>query len=65
MTDKYDNMYVCIKCSGSNDVKTVTTDGGYTSEAETYCMDCGHKDYWAYGFFNSDPPDNPNEVTKS
>ena len=50
----YQDKTYCNKCGlHSNTVKVVATDEGYTSEATTKCDECGHIDYWAYGFFES------------
>lgn len=38
-------------CGGRNEVEVVETDGGYVSEAHTYCWDCGWSDYFGYGFY--------------
>lgn len=47
-------MTSCNKCAGDNQVTEVTqSEGGYILEAKTKCNDCGFKDYWAYGFFDS------------
>jgi len=49
----YDNKDKCTKCSGTNNINVIDTDSGYISECETTCSECDHKDYWAYGFFES------------
>lgn len=49
----YDKMRSCNNCSCKNDIKVVALDGYVTCEAETTCTNCGFKDYWAYGFFES------------
>ena len=43
----------CNKCTGENKIKIIDTDEGFISECETICKKCGHKDYWANGFFQS------------
>ena len=55
MTTGYHNMDSCNLCGNpnSNSVNVVDTINGYVSEASTVCGECGHEDYWAYGFFES------------
>lgn len=43
----------CNACGGVNIYQVISTDGGHLSECKTECKECGHKDYWAYGFFES------------
>ena len=43
----------CNACGGDNEVKVKDTINYHICEAETVCSDCGHQDYWAYGFFES------------
>lgn len=43
----------CNACTGTNEVTVKDTIEGHVCEAETVCKDCGHQDYWAYGFFES------------
>lgn len=50
---KYDDKELCIKCSSPNHVSVIDHDEGFISECETMCSICNHKDYWAYGFFQS------------
>lgn len=49
----YDDYCRCIKCDGKNKI----TDRDYINhtlaECDTECDECGHKDYWAYGFYMS------------
>ena len=33
--------------------REIDTMNRVTCEAETECQDCGHKDYWVYGWFES------------
>lgn len=51
-TIEYHNYSKCIKCQADNNVKvTDTLDGWLIMEAETECKKCGHKNYWAHGWF--------------
>lgn len=50
----YHNQYSCIKCSSKNEIEVIDGDWAHTNECETTCKECGHKDYWAYGFFQSE-----------
>lgn len=43
----------CNKCAGENEVEVVDTTESHICEARTTCKQCGFKDYWAYGFFES------------
>jgi len=43
----------CNKCRAENGIKVIDTTDDYVSECETKCRECGHEDYWAYGFFQS------------
>jgi len=43
----------CPKCTGVNSLKVVESINGHVSEAETKCTQCGHVDYFAYGYFES------------
>ena len=49
----YHDKYSCNKCAGINNIEIVDTTDGYISECDTLCRDCGHKDYWALGYFKS------------
>jgi len=42
----------CNKCSKENDVEVIGTIYE-VSEARTVCKECGHIDYWSYGYFES------------
>lgn len=54
MSIKYDCFDSCNRCGvGVNEIKVKDSINGQISEAETKCKDCGHSDYWAYGFFES------------
>jgi len=46
---KYQNPYTCNKCTGQNNINGDLREG----EAMTECTECGFKDFWAYGFFES------------
>ena len=51
---KYHCYQSCNSCSGTNSIKVIDSiNGVLLCEAETICDKCGHKDYWAYGFFES------------
>ena len=50
---KYHKKESCNVCRGVNDVEPTATDEYTICEANTVCRDCGHKDFWAYGFFES------------
>lgn len=50
---QYHNPYSCNKCGGVNRVKCDPFDVESSGETETICNHCGHKDYWAHGFFES------------
>jgi hypothetical protein len=52
-TTNYHNINVCKKCGGKNSKAPKAVDGGVISEAETKCLVCGHREYWADGFFES------------
>lgn len=56
MSAHYDDKEVCQDCGGSNTFTNCHTDGDHLSEVDTECSVCGRKDYWAYGFFLSEPP---------
>lgn len=47
----YDNERICPLCEGQNDFKVVESINGLPCEIKTYCTECGHKDYWAYGWY--------------
>lgn len=48
---RYHDPTSCNKCGGENDVSKHIRDEHGLSEAQTECLTCGHKDYWAYGYF--------------
>lgn len=54
MMEEYDDKYECQKCGGTNKIGRGSTDGGYISVCFTECSECGHKDFWAYGHFESE-----------
>ena len=58
----YDNHNICKACGSLNHIGVVTTDGGYVSECNTQCTCCLYEDYWAYGFYNSEPKE-PTDCT--
>ena len=43
----------CNNCAGSNELINPSHDEAGVYETCTKCRDCGHTDYWAYGFFES------------
>ena len=49
----YDNPNSCNRCGGENIVNQTDSIEYTMCEAETECKDCGFKDYWAYGHFES------------
>ena len=51
--DKYHNPESCNKCGGVAEYVGKVYDGGLMSECSTKCTECGCKEYWAYGFFES------------
>lgn len=52
MRPHYHRPESCNKC-GSEDSNEITWGSSYDGELKTKCDKCGHKDYWAYGFFES------------
>ena len=52
MTD-YHDPYSCNKCGKDNEVTVTASDGSSMYEGKTKCNECGHEDYWAYGWFES------------
>ena len=52
----YDVLGSCNKC-GSNDCEVIEkyTDLGLVCEALNKCNDCQHSNYWAYGFYATEP----------
>lgn len=52
-TPTYDNPYSCNKCAGRNTVYHYPFNPESSGETETKCKNCGHEDYWSYGFFMS------------
>ena len=43
----------CNKCKGLNKFTNEVWEESVMYETRTECTKCGHKDYWAYGFFES------------
>lgn len=43
----------CNKCAGKNKIEIVDNTDSHINECKTRCIDCGHADYWAYGYFES------------
>lgn len=52
MTD-YHVTKSCNACGGDNDVDWSDYVDSHPYEAKTKCNQCGHNDYWAYGWFES------------
>lgn len=50
MSTQYHCPDSCNKCGGTNATRV---DIHYVFEGPTVCQNCGHKDYWAYGWFES------------
>ena len=50
---KYHDLYSCNKCGKNNKITVKDYIEGIICEASTVCLNCGFKDYWAYGFFES------------
>ena len=50
---KYDEPSFCNKCEGKNKLTATYNVDGTVCEYDSICLDCGHGDYWAYGFFES------------
>jgi hypothetical protein len=53
MPEEYDDKNKCPKCSGLNKIKVVDSIEDAICECETTCGNCGHLDYWAYGYYES------------
>ena len=53
MTDKYCDINKCPECGGRNTVDIKDQVGPDICEASTECKKCHHKDFWAYGWFES------------
>lgn len=51
---EYGDYYTCPKCENKNSVKITNTIESTICECVTTCNICGHKDYWAYGFYSRD-----------
>lgn len=43
----------CNKCGGVNNSTTTDSLDGRMLECKTVCVNCGFRDYWAHGFFES------------
>ena len=50
---KYHVPSSCPCCEGTNELEAVSSNEGRPCEYHTRCIDCGHTDYWAYGYFES------------
>ena len=55
---KYKSASCCPKCNEPNDMQVVEFAQSHVAEAYTVCRKCNHKDYFAYGFYESEsePP---------
>lgn len=49
----YDDPNLCVKCGKLHTIVKQVHIESHMAEAETECHNCGHKDYWAYGWFQS------------
>ena len=54
----YDNKFVCVMCSGKNQITIVDSINELVTECKTKCYVCGHKNYWAFGFYQLQTPQN-------
>ncbi len=43
----------CNACGGENELINPSYEGSFIHEVKTKCKECGHDDYWAYGYFES------------
>ena len=50
---RYHEPSSCNKCRGINEFINEAWEGSLLCEVSTKCTECGHEDYWAYGFFES------------
>ena len=50
---EYDDYVTCNKCGAPNEFTVIDTIDRTICEVETVCKKCKHKDYWAYGKFDS------------
>ena len=50
---QYHCMDSCNACGEKNELINPAYDERGVYETKTTCEECGHKDYWAYGFFES------------
>lgn len=49
----YHDPCTCNNCGDANDFRNPQYEESTLLETYTDCQNCGHKDYWAYGFFES------------
>jgi hypothetical protein len=47
----YDDKYTCSLCNGTNKIEVVDYMNSTVCECNTTCAKCGHKNYWAHGYF--------------
>lgn len=50
---RFHNPYSCNKCGKENEVACDPFNNEAPGETKTKCKECGHEDYWHYGFFES------------
>lgn len=50
----YSYLFECPKCRSEQDVVVTSRKYGAPTVARTKCLECGHEDYWAYGFYQGD-----------
>jgi len=53
---KYDDYHLCQLCKEVNSLNIKDSINHDICETETTCTKCGHKGYWAYGFYESNKP---------
>jgi len=43
----------CNYCGGENEITVTDSLDGHMHECRTQCKDCGKRDYWEHGYFES------------
>ena len=56
MNKEYDIPFVCKKCMDKNITTVISIVSGTVLEYSTLCTVCGYESYWAYGYYQSEPP---------
>jgi len=51
--NNYENYHYCPVCDGNNNIEIKDFMENIVMEVETKCTKCGHKDYWAFGLYES------------